>query len=116
MPISTSLLPYLIRHEANHLIWVFPSPLGCCWDPDNFSHKLRKVNRSLGLRWGCLDFRHTFGSQLAIKGESLYKISQLMGNSPEICRRHYAALTPESLVESVEFGVSGRSAIVTGRP
>ena len=38
-----------------------------------------------------------------MKGESLYKISELMGNSPEICRRHYAALLPESLLDSVEF-------------
>ena len=38
-----------------------------------------------------------------MKGESLYKISVLMGNSPEICRRHYAALLPESLFQSVEF-------------
>jgi hypothetical protein len=56
-----------------------------------------------GLPWGCLHYRHTFGSQLAMKGESLYKIATLMGNSPEICRRHYAALIPESLVMSVEF-------------
>ena len=27
-----------------------------------------------------------------------------MGNSPEICRRHYAALVPHSLVPDVEFG------------
>jgi hypothetical protein len=38
-----------------------------------------------------------------MKGESLYKISHLMGNSPEICRRHYAALTPEVLGETVDF-------------
>ena len=50
-----------------------------------------------------MDFRHTFGSQLAQKGESLYKISELMGNSPEICRRHYAALTPERMRDTVEF-------------
>ena len=52
---------------------------------------LRRINRKAGLDWHCLDFRHTFGSHLAMKGESLYKISELMGNSPEICRRHYAA-------------------------
>jgi len=50
------------------------------------------------------------GSQLAMKGESLYKISALMGNSPEICRRHYAALLPEALVDSVEFPVPARPA------
>lgn len=26
-----------------------------------------------------------------------------MGNSSEICRRHYATLLPESLMQSVEF-------------
>jgi hypothetical protein len=28
-----------------------------------------------------------------------------MGNSPEICRKHYAALITESLVDAVEFGI-----------
>ena len=51
----------------------------------------------------CHIYHHTFGSQLAMKGESLYKIATLMGNSPEICRRHYAALLPEALFDSVEF-------------
>ncbi len=84
--------------------WFFPSPQGCQYDPDNFSRDLRLVNGQAGLPWTCLDFRHTFGSHLAMKGESLYKISTLMGNSPEICRRHYAALLPEALTDSVEFG------------
>jgi hypothetical protein len=38
-----------------------------------------------------------------MKGESLYKISTLMGNSPEICRKHYAAILPELLADTVEF-------------
>jgi len=40
----------------------------------------------------------------AMRRESLYKIATLMGNSPEICRRHYAALVPNELTGSVEFG------------
>ena len=59
------------------------------------------------MKWSCLDFRHTFGSQLAQKGLSLYKISALMGNSPEICRRHYAAIVPEVMHEEVEFVETG---------
>jgi len=38
-----------------------------------------------------------------MKGESLYKIATLMGNSPEICRRHYAALLPTEMGTTVEF-------------
>ena len=83
--------------------WFFPSPRGKRWDPDNFSEALRAINRSADLPWSCLDFRHSFGSQLAMKGEGLYKISTLMGNSPEVCRRHYATLMPEALVQCVEF-------------
>ena len=48
-------------------------------------------------------YRHTFGSHLAQKGVSFYKISEMMGNSPEICRKHYAALTPQEMHEEVEF-------------
>jgi len=57
-------------------------------------------------------YRRTFGSQLAIKGESLYKISTLMGNSPEICRRHYAALLPEALAGTVDFLASTTGSVV----
>jgi hypothetical protein len=41
-----------------------------------------------------------------MKSETLYKISTLMGDSPEICRKHYAALLPEALGASVEFPTS----------
>lgn len=106
VPVSSALRPYLDRYVPAPSAgqWYFPSPEGQRWDPDNFSRKLRDVNEAHQLVWTCLDYRHTFGSHLAMKGESLYKISTLMGNSPEICRRHYAALIPEELVDCVEFG------------
>jgi len=105
VPISTSLCQILRDYcPIRTGPWYFPSPKGYRWDPDNFSEKLRKINRRHGLEWGCLDFRHTFGSHLAQKGVSLYKIAELMGNSPEICRRHYAALVPEKMHDAVEFG------------
>jgi integrase len=105
VPISRTLRAILdgyVRADASTR-WFFPSPRGKRWDPDNFSETLRRINRGAALPWSCLDFRHSFGSLLAMKGESLYKISALMGNSPEICRRHYAMLMPEALVQSVEF-------------
>jgi len=83
--------------------WHFPSPKGSRYDVDDFSQALPAANQNAGLSWTCLDYRHTFGSQLAMKGESLYKIAALTGNSPEVCRRHYAALLPEALSTSVQF-------------
>lgn len=105
VPVSRALRQVLDGYSRSRAIspWYFPSPKGKRWDPDNFSQTLRVINRAAGLPWSCLDYRHTFGSNLAMKGASLYKISALMGNSPEICRRHYAALLPESLIASVEF-------------
>lgn len=105
VPVSAALRKYLDTYHPRIVpgSWLFPSPDGKRWDPDNFSHDLRTANNRTHLPWGCLDYRHTFGSQLAMNGESLYKIATLMGNSPEICRRHYAALLPEALTDSVEF-------------
>ena len=59
--------------------------------------------KKAGFPWNFLDLRHTFGSQLARKGISLIKIAELMGNSPEIARRHYINLIPEEMAEDVEF-------------
>ena len=39
-------------------------------------------------------FRHTFGSVLAQEKIGLDKISAWMGNTPEVCRRHYAQFVP----------------------
>jgi integrase len=106
VPISSSLRLYLDKWKlkGGKGTWLFPNSAGGRYDPDNFSSDLRAHNEAKGLHWTCLDYRHTFGSQLAMKGESLYKISKLMGNSPEICRRHYAALIPEEMGDAVEFG------------
>jgi len=49
-----------------------------------------------------------------MKGESLYKISALMGNSPEIYRRHYAALIPEAMSDNVDFGITQNKTLVIG--
>ena len=88
VPISSVLRYYLDKYVPKLTVdrWFFPSPQSKKYDPDNFSRDVRNINKKAGLQWTCLDFRHTFGSQLAMKGETLYKISVLMGNSPEICR------------------------------
>ncbi len=109
VPISAALRQHLDRYTppASDQVsgggWFFPRPQGYWWDPDNFSADLRDVNKDAGLRWTCLDYRHTFGSQLAQKGVSLCKIATLMENSPDICERHYAALESDIMVAEVEF-------------
>lgn len=105
VPISTALRAHLsgYRPPKSDHGWFFPSPDGMRWDQDNMAADLRKANQVAGLRWGCLDYRHTFGSQLAQRGISLFKIATMMGNSPDICQRHYAALVPAEMRGDVEF-------------
>ncbi len=89
--------------QRTGISWLFPSPEGCRWDPDNLSHRLRSLLERAGLPWNFLDLRHTFGSQLARKGVSLLKIARLMGNSPVIASKHYINLVPEEMAADVEF-------------
>jgi len=45
-------------------------------------------------------FRHTFASLLVQAGVSLDKVSAWMGNTPEVCRRHYAQFIPRDQRDS----------------
>jgi integrase len=118
VPISRALRAILCAYALQRRggsVWFLPSPRGCRWDEDNLGHKFAKIQKKLGLEWTFLDFRHSFGSHLVQKGESLYKVSKLMGNSPDICRRHYAALVPEQMLDTVEFAVNHTSPAVSVR-
>ncbi len=104
IPISTRLRNELAlwpAPEGNP--WRFPSPEGCRWDPDNFSRALRHAQKEATQRWGCLDARHTFATWLVRAGVSLFKVSKLLGNSVEICQRHYAHLVSAELRDEVEL-------------
>jgi len=109
VPISRQLRPYLEAYVAANGsqvadAWFFPSPEGGVWDPDNFSTRtLAAANKQHGLEWNCKIYRHTFGSHLAMRDVSMHKISKMMGNSVAICERYYAALSPQSLADSVDF-------------
>lgn len=121
VPVSPALNPFLQRAlgDKSEDRWLFPSPTGVRWDGDNFSALLREANKDTAHRqaengedpmptWACLDYRHTFGTMLASKGTSLYVIAEWMGNSPEICRKHYAKLIPCAVDRFVDFtGCSG---------
>jgi integrase len=46
-------------------------------------------------------FRHTFGSRLAETGVDMATIATIMGNSPEVCHRHYIRFSPRHLKEAM---------------
>jgi len=47
------------------------------------------------------DLRHTFASHLAIRGVSLYKISQLLGHKSTEMTMRYAKLSPDTMAQAV---------------
>jgi integrase len=83
-PIRSALRAWLDRYASRPSIsgWPFPSLTGYHYDIDNLSHHLAAANHKAGLPWTCLDYRHTFGSQLAMKGESLVQDQQAFGLQP----------------------------------
>lgn len=103
VPVSPKLAEILGKLKPAKGPWLFPSPTGCRWDPDNLSRHWRALMDAAGLEVNFLMLRHTFGSRLAMKGVSLLKISKLMGNSPTIAQRHYINLVPEEMAIDVEF-------------
>ncbi len=105
IPISSRLRPFLrnLHRNANGVPWVHPSPKGFRWDEDNLTERFRRTMKRHGLPWRIMDLRHTFASQLAANNVPFEKIALLMGNSPEIVRKHYARLIPEDLRKEVEF-------------
>lgn len=106
VPISKRLAKYLKRYIKTlpkNSLWLFPANDGERWIPDTFSKYLRESNAAVELSWSCNEYRHTFGSHLAKKNVSLLKISKLMGNSLEICEKHYACLIPSELRNEVEY-------------
>ncbi|WP_026842258.1 tyrosine-type recombinase/integrase [Citrifermentans bremense] len=116
VPVSPTLLPYLERVLPTDPEdrWLFTTPTGMRWDGDNFSAMLREANQAAANKlaeegevpmpiWSCLDFRHTFGTMLASHNVSLYIIAEWMGNSPEICKKHYAKLIQNLTDRYVDF-------------
>jgi len=102
VPIHRRLLPVL-RKKGRHPTWVHPSPKGTRWDGDNLTHRFARTMKGLKLPWRIMDLRHTFGSHLAQKGVSSFKIATVMGNSSQIVEKYYARLVPEEMHAELEF-------------
>lgn len=89
------LEPYLKTLKSE---WLCPSPRGMQWIGENFGDRHRNLLREAGLHHTCLHYRHTFATQRAAEGWSLFRISKTMGNSIAVCEKYYAAFVDPSLV------------------
>jgi len=87
-PLREALRHYLPTLQGR---WVVPNRTGRRWRPDCFSKHLRVLNRNAGLKWTCLPYRHTYATQRAAEGWSLFTIAKEMGNSAAVVEEYYAA-------------------------
>jgi len=62
-----------------------------------FAELLKPLSEKVGKSINALVLRHTFGSLMIREGFNYIEVSTIMGNSPEICRRHYARLSPDEV-------------------
>lgn len=86
-PLRAALEKYLPQLAGP---WLVPKPGGGRWRADCFSKRLRLLNAANGLGWTCLPYRHTYATQRAAEGWSLFQISKEMGNSVGVVEEYYA--------------------------
>ena len=86
-PLRKALDKYLPQLAGQ---WLVPKPKGGRWRPDCFSKRLRTLNKSVGLTWTCLPYRHTYATERAAEGWPLFRIAKEMGNSVAVVEEYYA--------------------------
>ncbi|HUJ08806.1 MAG TPA: tyrosine-type recombinase/integrase [Verrucomicrobiae bacterium] len=63
--------------------------------------QLHKLRTAAGIkRWPTNVMRHSFGSYALSAWQDVGKVSYQMGNSPQICKRHYEQIVTKSAAES----------------
>jgi hypothetical protein len=81
--------------------WLVPSPTGKLWIGDNFGDAHRGALRAHGLDYTCLHYRHTYATERARAGWSLFRIAKEMGNSAAVVEKYYAAFVNPNVEGSV---------------
>ena len=100
---SKEALAIIKRRKGINSKYVFATSFNEKISEHRLSKVLNKTQEKFDFRYRVHDFRHTFGSKLAISNVSLYKISELMGHSIQETTRLYAHLQSEDLQDAVDL-------------
>ncbi|MFP4028638.1 MAG: tyrosine-type recombinase/integrase [Candidatus Brocadiia bacterium] len=95
VPLASALESILKTSAGEKDGYIVPRRRKWTWEARCILEELRRMCGNIPrdrIRWNA--WRHTFATLLVQDGVSLDKISAWMGNSPEICRRHYAQFVP----------------------
>jgi site-specific recombinase XerD len=97
-PLRLALAQYLPTLRGP---WLIPNPAGKRWRGDSFGKRLRKLNHRHNLKWSSLSYRHTYATQRAAEGWTLFEIAKEMGNSAAVVEEYYAGyIVPPALSAS----------------
>jgi integrase len=99
VPLSEKAAEVIARRlKAGHL---FPHRVDPA-KPMVYSHGHEQVCKRLGFTFRLYDFRHTFGSRMAMAGVDLMTLRELMGHASITTTQRYCHPTPEHKREAVE--------------
>ena len=111
VPMTSRVREVLLRHRGlKHLQGelVFPYTKGRQLDENRIKHPLWRIQRRAGLpRITVHQIRHSFASQLVMKGATLRAVQDLLGHSDIRTTMRYAHLSPGVLQEAVDLLIDG---------
>ncbi len=102
IPLNKNAIEIIKKQKGRNKEYVFTSKYGSKIHPDKPYHCLKTALKNLGLKGDVHKLRHTFASNLVMKGRSLYEVQKLLGHKDLQTTMIYAHLSPDYLKESVK--------------
>jgi integrase len=101
IPLNKTATDIINKLKGRHDTYVFTNEKGLKIHPNQPYNALKNVLKLKNILGDVHALRHTFASNLVMKGVDLYSLSKLMGITPETAQI-YAHLSPEYLRKTVE--------------
>ena len=102
IPLNKIAVDIIKKQNGRNSEYVFTLKNGSKIHPDKPYHKLKTALKNLGLTGDIHKLRHTFASNLVMKGRPLYDVQKLLGHKDIQTTMIYAHLSPDYLKESVK--------------
>lgn len=101
VPINPEAIEIVGRQKGKNPEYVFTSPTGKQIHPDKIYHALKAALEKCGIEGDVHKLRHTFASNLTMKGVDLASVAQLLGHTDVKTTQIYTHLSPTHIREAV---------------